>query len=290
MSKSKSSKRGVGRATTAISPRQVLAFRRRVYSYYSRHARAFPWRDTRDPYAIVVSEIMLQQTQTSRVAQRYEGFLRKFPTFKSLAKASIASVLAEWQGLGYNRRALYLVKLAQVVVQQYHGKLPSTITELRQLPGVGAYTAGALLAFVYDKPSVCIETNIRAVFLEEFFKGRYGVRDSDVATLVELTLDRKNPRRWYYALMDYGVACKERSRGINARSAHYVRQSPFDRSVRKVRGEIVKALLQGGGRVSTVALKRIVRCDTTRFSDAVASLISDNIVCRSGAVLEIAKG
>ena len=233
---------------------------------------------------------MLQQTQTSRVVGRLERFLDRFPTFAALAKAPLAAVLTEWQGLGYNRRALFLVKLAQAVMTKHRGTLPATFDELRALPGVGDYTAGALLAFVYGKPAVFIETNIRAVFLEEFFKGKHGVRDKEIASIVELTLDRRNPRRWYYALMDYGVVCKARSRSLNARSAHYAKQSPFESSIRKVRGEVVRSLVRAARPLTRAALRELVHSDTKRLASALTGLIVDGIIWRKGNLIGITGG
>ena len=287
MSKGKSSKRKTATDAPAVTARRVIAFRRRVYTYYSRHGRNFPWRDSSDPYAIVVSEIMLQQTQTSRVVGRFERFLDRFPTFAALARAPLAAVLTEWQGLGYNRRALFLVNLAQAVMAKHRGTLPATFDELRALPGVGDYTAGALLAFVYGKPAVFIETNIRAVFLEEFFKGKHGVRDKEIASIVELTLDRRDPRRWYYALMDYGVACKARSRSLNARSAHYAKQPPFESSIRKVRGEVVRSLVRAARPLTRAALRELVRSDTKRLASALTGLIDDGIIWTKGDLIGI---
>lgn len=256
---------------------KVAAFRKKVRGHYARYGRRFPWRLTRDPYAIVVSEVMLQQTQTTRVAQRFEGFIKVFPSFQALAQAPLREVLVHWQGLGYNRRAMFLQRLAQIVVRKHHGELPTTLEELRALPGIGPYTAGALLSFVYNKPAVFIETNIRAVFLEEFFPKKRKVRDAEIAAVVERTLDRRNPRQWYYALMDYGVACKKRRRGINVRSAHYLQQPKFRGSVREVRGKMVR-LLTVKGRLSEEALRSEVACDEPRFMAALMGLRSDGII------------
>ena len=269
-----------------LRPAQVAAFRRRVRSYYQQHGRSFPWRASRDPYAIVVSEIMLQQTQTSRVANHFGRFLKKFPTFAALARASLSAVLWQWQGLGYNRRALYLRELALTVMQRHGGKLPDTLEELKALPGVGAYTAGALYAFVHEKPAVFIETNIRSVFLTEFFPGVSRVSDKQIAALVLQTLDRRNPRHWYYALMDYGVACKRKSVGLNLRSAHYVRQSPLKGSVREVRGRIIKELSKKK-KVSVRTLQRLVQCNDQRLGRALAGLERDGLITKTGGVIAI---
>lgn len=203
----------------------------------------FPWRQTIDPYHILVSEFMLQQTQVQRVLIKYPPFLEAFPTFESLARSGLKEVLACWQGLGYNRRALALKSTAEVVVQAYAGELPRDPRELTGLPGIGPSTAGAVLAFAFQIPTAFIETNIRRVFIHHFFSGQAEVTDARIMPLVEATLDRDNPREWYYALMDYGTMLKERFVNPNRLSAHYQRQAPFEGSRRQIRGRILKALI-----------------------------------------------
>jgi len=218
-------------------------FRRQIWSFYHEQGRRLAWRETRDPYAIVVSEIMLQQTQVERVAQKYPLFLQRFPDFTALAAASVAEVLAAWQGLGYNRRALYLLRLAQQVQSQHGGILPADLARLKALPGIGAATAASILAFAFNQPVIFIETNIRRVFLHSFFPGEQRVHDTQLLPLIEAALDRENPREWYYALMDFGSALKKKTANPNRRSAHYQRQSKFAGSVREMRGNIVRYLL-----------------------------------------------
>jgi len=198
---------------------------------------------TANPYRILVSEIMLQQTQVERVSGKYREFIKAFPSFRSLAKSSLRTILIVWQGMGYNRRAVALKKIAETVTSDFRGRLPSSEDELMKLPGVGRYTASAILAFAFNKPTVFIETNIRRVFIHFFFQERDHVRDSEILPLVEKTLDRSNPREWYYALMDFGVMLKRRNENPNKRSAHYRKQSPFQGSNRQVRGMILRLLL-----------------------------------------------
>ena len=197
-----------------------------------------------DPYRILVSEIMLQQTQVERVMGKYEVFLDNFRDFLDLARAELKDVLRVWQGLGYNRRALMLKGIAEIVVQKYGALLPRDKEELQKLPGIGKATAGAILAFAYNMPSVFIETNIRRTFIHHFFQDDKTVKDSEIIPLVEQTLDRQNPRTWYYALMDYGSMLGKSITNPNRRSAHYQRQEPFENSDRRIRGTILKALLQ----------------------------------------------
>jgi A/G-specific adenine glycosylase len=186
---------------------------------------------------------MLQQTQTDRVIPKYEAFLKKFPDFPTLAQASLAEVLQMWQGLGYNRRAKYLKQCAEVVVKDHAGKLPMLINELKQLPGIGDYTAAAVAVFAFNRPVAVIETNIRSVYLHHFFPDEDEVSDQQLIALIEQTVDQINPREWYYALMDYGVYLKKTYGNANRRSKHYTKQSTFEGSDRQIRGKILKLLL-----------------------------------------------
>ncbi len=224
----------------------VGTFRKRIYDHYHAHGRDLPWRRTHDPYRILVSEFMLQQTQVGRVLQKYVEFLHVFPSPACLAGAPLSLVLKMWRGLGYNRRARYLRLCAQKITGEYGGMFPSTPQELLALPGVGAATAGAVAAFAYNLPAVFIETNIRTVFMFFFFKGRDNVRDAELAPLIEETLDKDNPRRWYYALMDYGVYLKKRFPRLTRQSAHFKKQTPFKGSGRELRGKIITCLLDNG--------------------------------------------
>lgn len=219
-------------------------FRRRIYSYYEKHARLFPWRETTDPYHILVSEFMLQQTQTSRVLNYFQPFLDLFPEVSILAEARQQDVLSAWQGLGYNRRALNLQQAAKKIVAEYGGEIPSDMEHLMSLPGIGRSTAGAVMAFGFDKPVAFIETNIRRVFIHFFFPEQGSVKDKDILPLVEKTLDRNNPRRWYYALMDYGAMLGANGPNPNRKSAHYARQAVFEGSDREARGRIIRQLLE----------------------------------------------
>ena len=219
-------------------------FRSAVWDFSQKYRRDFPWRQTRDPFAIFVSEIMLQQTQTQRVEPKYLEFLRHFSSFSDLAKASLQDVLALWSGLGYNRRAKFLLQSARHISDVWNGILPDDAHALLQLPGVGPNTAGSLCAFIFNTPVVFIETNIRRVFLHYWFPQQHDVPDSEILSLVESNLDYENPREWYYALMDLGVALKKQTGNANTRSAAYVRQSPFEGSDRQLRGRILRMLQQ----------------------------------------------
>jgi len=224
---------------------------------------------------------MLQQTQVGRVIDKYKAFLRRFPTIESLARAPLRDILEVWQGLGYNRRALALKRLAAIIVDDYGGRIPSDIEVLKALPGVGAATAGAVCAFAFDKPAVFVETNIRSVFIRYFFHDWDGVKDSEILPLVAQTLDAKRPRQWYYALMDYGVALKEQHPNPSRRSAHYAKQSPFEGSLRQVRGMILRALVKDPG-ITEAALVHEINHDAERVGQCLQQLCREGFVFKKG--------
>lgn len=229
-----------------------------VWNFYNTHERDFSWRRTRNPYHILVSEIMLQQTQTERVKKKYEEFISLFPTLHHLARAPLHTVLYAWQGLGYNRRALFLKHTAEIVDKQYHGHIPRDEKTLRTLPGIGKGTAGALCAFAFGIPTVFIETNIRRVYIRHFFTKRKNISDTEILRCVEKTVDIKNPRDWYYALMDYGSFLgRAEKKNPNIRSMHYQKQSPFKGSERELRGKILKAIVASRNNAPIVISKKI---------------------------------
>jgi A/G-specific adenine glycosylase len=213
---------------------------------------------------------MLQQTQVERVARKYPEFVERFPNVRALAAAALPEVLSLWQGLGYNRRGLALHKAANTVVESYGARIPSSPAVLRTLPGIGPYTAGAIAAFAFNVPAVFVDTNIRSVYLEHFFASMDGVKDQDILPLVEQTLDRSDPRVWYYALMDYGVWLKQ---DVNPgrRSAHHRRQAPFEGSNRQARSTILRTVLGSPG-IVLGQLPRLVNLSAERVQSNVAAL------------------
>lgn len=229
---------------------QVKSFQKKVWDFYHTHGRHdLPWRPPQlkldkksrvDPYPIVVSEIMLQQTQVSRVIPKFALWMKTFPTFKKLAESRLSQVLTVWQGLGYARRGKYLHQIAHAVDSQK--KFPDTIERIEALPGIGHYTARAISTFVYNEPHALIETNIRTVYIHYFFKDAADISDQDILHVVEQTLDKKSPREWMYALMDYGAHLKSQGISYNTRSKTYTKQKPLKGSVREVRGQILKLL------------------------------------------------
>ena len=254
-----------------VAKKDIIEFQKVVWGYYNTHKRDFPWRKRQTPYRIIVSEIMLQQTQAPRVVEKYNAFLKAFPTIRKLAEASNKDVLRLWSGLGYNRRALYLKKMAEVVIKEYKGKFPHTSDTLRELPGVGPYTASAVCIFAYNRPEVCIETNIRTVFLHHFFSNtRRQVGDHELIPLIAKAIDVDNPREWYAALMDYGTYLKATVSNPSRKSKHHSKQSKFKGSDREVRGKILKALLNGK-QSKEALIKKIKDTRTTRILEKLCS-------------------
>lgn len=266
---------------TQLSSAQIRLFQKRIYDHYDKHGRDLPWRKTRNPYRILVSEIMLQQTQVDRVIGKYKEFLAAFPDFFSLAKAPLAKLFRIWSGMGYNRRALALKSLAQQVVDAHRGKLPSDPDKLITLPGIGKYTVGAVSAFAFNIPVVFMDTNIRRVFIHEFFRGKDNIRDEQIIPLIEQTLDKKEPRLWYNSLMDYGSMLKQKQANPNRKSAHYTRQSPFENSNRQVRGMIVKVLVKQSP-LTAAQIIRMSGMDEKRIQANLIKLATEGFIKKKG--------
>ncbi len=210
-----------------------------------------PWRQNTEPYWILVSEVMLQQTQVERVVPKFEAFVQRFPGLKALAQATTAELLQAWQGLGYNRRAAYLQQAAQRVLSDFDGQLPHNPADLMKLPGIGPGTAGSIAAFAYNQPVIFIETNVRRTILHHFFADQVNVSDSDLVPILTQALgliqsqdSNFEPRTWYWALMDYGTHLKTQTTNPNRRSKHYTKQAKFEGSNRQLRGEILRRLLE----------------------------------------------
>lgn len=251
--------------SSAASQSTFDAFRSRVRTEGVRLYRDLPWRRTRNPYEIWLSEVMLQQTQVARVEGRWPQWLDRFPSVEALAAASVADVLEAWQGMGYNRRALALKSAAEKIICEHHGEFPHETRALTALPGIGPATAQGIRAFAFDLPGVYLETNVRSVFLHEFYPGAVGVPDRELVPLIEACCPASGqdapdegasdaafaapqdaddtPRSWYYALLDYGAHLKATLPNPSRRSASHVRQSRFEGSRRQKRAELVRILL-----------------------------------------------
>lgn len=278
-------------AVTLPNGATVAEFQSMMLDFYHKEGRTFPWRETRDPYAILVSELMLQQTQTERVVPKYLNWLETFPTAADLAAAPFPQVLAAWSGLGYNRRAGYLQSACRQVVEEWGGAFPRTAGELETLPGVGPYTARAVATFAFGQPEVFIETNIRSVYLFFFFSDQEKVSDSQLMPLIQATVYHEDPRRWYYALMDYGARLKKSTANPNRQSRHYSRQSRFEGSLRQARGAIVRSLSRGGNTpLSLEEMARLEGLPLERIQAAAERLVAEGMVCRRGDLYCIGGG
>jgi A/G-specific adenine glycosylase len=248
--------------------------------------RTMPWREDTRPYYVLVSELMLQQTQVDRVIPKFEAFIERFPDVASLATAPLADVLTLWSGLGYNRRAKFLHESAKKIMSEFQGNFPETKAELLLLPGVGEGTSGAILAYAFNQPIVFIETNVRTVYFHHFFTEGEKVSDVELAVLVEETLDYEHPREFYWALMDYGTWLKKNGAGRITQSKHYKRQSALKGSVREIRGQIVHRLTLGGA--DTKELQQDVVLDE-RFKPALDGLLRDGLVEQTGDLFHLTK-
>ena len=247
--------------------------------------RDMPWRQNTQPYYVLVSEMMLQQTQVDRVIPKFQAFIQKFPTVKALADASLADVLVAWSGLGYNRRAKFLWQAAQKVQNDFGGVLPETLESLMLLPGVGANTAGAILTYSFNQPVAFIETNVRTVYFEHFFADRTEVSDRELKDVVGEYIDHEHPREWAWALMDYGVYLKKQGLGRLDQSKHYKKQAPLKGSLREVRGMILKQLALGA--LTQTELRAVMPQDD-RYDKALEALLSERMIQQSGEQLHLA--
>lgn len=282
-------------ALFCLSPEDIHHFQQWVYHYYDQFGRSLPWRDTTDPYAILISEIMLQQTQVSRVIPKYHKWLTTYPNFNSLSLAKPAQVLQLWSGLGYNRRALNLHNLSIVVTLRHQGSLKhfehwtptkaSKLDPLTALPGIGPYTACAVRAFAWNQAVTMIETNIRTVYFYHFtsHQNKVKISDTQLIPLITATLDSKQPRRWYNALFDYGAYLKTIQPGLNHKSKHYHGQSSFIGSSRQARGQIVSILSQQEKEIHIDRLYQLISASLPNlsfelFNQALWSLEKDKLI------------
>ena len=255
----------------------------KVWEYYAHHQRDLPWRrEPFDPYRILVSELMLQQTQVLRVIPKYEAFLHAFPTLGKLAGASLAEVLTLWQGLGYNRRAKYLHEAAKQLV---HHEGAWTYDSLVACKGIGPNTAAAVMVYTYNQPVVFIETNVRTVLIHHLFQDRETVHDSELKEQLDLVLDREHPREFYWAIMDYGTHLKRAEGNAARRSQHYKKQSQFLGSRREIRGRVIRLLTNGPA--SKELLKQEVSEDT-RLDEVLLDLCSEGLLSYEGQSYRLA--
>jgi A/G-specific adenine glycosylase len=254
---------------------RLRQFQETVWDYYRVHGRDLPWRH--EPllaYNILVSEVMLQQTQARRVVPKYHEFLQAFPNTESLAKASLGEVIKAWSGLGYNRRAKYLHEAAN----QLEAKPTWTLDDLTACKGIGHNTAAAVLAYAYNQPIAFIETNIRTVYIHHFFHDAEVVSDKEILPLVEQTLDKEHPREFMWALMDYGSHLKKSVGNVARASKHYSKQTTFHGSKRQLRGRVLRLL--GQQPYTTVQLTD--ENDDERLVAVLQDLLAEGLIVKRG--------
>lgn len=255
---------------------KIAAFRRVVWKYYREHGRHdLPWRKTKDPYKILVSEMMLQQTQVERVKAFYTAWMDQFPTVTALAKASLGDVLKAWQGLGYNRRGKMLHEAAKAIAKL--GRFPKTPEALEKLPGIGHYTARAVAAFAHNEDGVFVETNLRTAVIHHFFPKKKKVSDADILKVLEKAYPKGRAREWYAALMDYGAYLKRSGVRVNAKAKAYTKQSRFAGSAREARGAILKCLVRGP-RSSTFLVGILGDDREVQVKSQLASLVKEGLI------------
>lgn len=271
----------------------ILKFQKKILSWHKKNRRGMPWRTIKGPYKILVSEIMLQQTQVSRVIPKYLAFLKEFPTVSSLAKAPRLKLLKAWAGLGYWRRALLLQNTAHIIQNTYAGKFPQDPKTLETLPGIGRYTARALACFAFGNTEAFLDTNIRRVYLHFFFPNRKNVSDKEILKIAQKCLysvshDRRKKsitaREWHYALFDYGATALK-DKAINKRSRHYTKQSKFEGSFRSFRTKIMRFLLEQPNQKATAnKIQRMLQKEGSPYPSEklLASLEKDDLIKRKG--------
>lgn len=259
--------------SSMTSDKAIAAFRRTVWKHYKEHGRhTLPWRKTIDPYRILVSEVMLQQTQVPRVIEKYKEFLKEFPSVQALAKASLGDVLKVWSGLGYNRRGKYLHDAAVSIVEEHGGKFPREYPSLRAIPGVGQYTANAVRVFAFNESEILVETNVRTAIIHHFFPGERTIKDTEIEKLAAKVAVGQDPREWHSALFDYGAYLKQSGIRTNNRTTAYTKQAVFKGSLREVRGTILKELHKTDSDVFGLHFEK------KRIITALASLARDGLV------------
>jgi A/G-specific adenine glycosylase len=270
-----------------MNVKTIKTFKKIIWNYYREHGRSFVWRKAPyNPYHIVVSEIMLQQTQTYRVEPKFTAWIEALPTFKALAQAPLRDVLLLWQGLGYNRRAIALQKIAQKIVAEHDGNLPNSPELLVEFPGIGPATAASMCAFAFNRPTPFIETNIRAVFIHYFFEYKTDIKDTEIMPLVAASLDHNNAREWYYALMDYGVMLKKLHKNPSRKSAHHAKQSTFEGSHRQIRGMILKIMADHTA-LSIDDLINMIDRPCERTKKALVELLNEGFVKNNNNYISI---
>jgi len=266
-----------------LSKKNIQAFQQKIFDWWKGHKRDLPWRHTHDPYKIMVSEVMLQQTQVSRVLMRYAEFIEVYPDVQSLAKAKTSDVLKIWKGMGYNRRALYLHQAAKIISEKYHNHFPLSQQLLSKLPGVGKYTARAILVFAHKKDIAMVDTNIRKIITHFFFQDKKQP-ENVIQDLADQLLPKGKSWQWHQALMDLGSQMQTIS---NAKCPMSNKKLPFRESNRFFRGRIVDLLREKGWK-ETALLREMVKRhgkDVQFYKKILEKLLQEGLLTRSPSAI-----
>ncbi|MFW9851901.1 MAG: Fe-S cluster assembly protein HesB [Candidatus Thorarchaeota archaeon] len=259
----------------AISPKRINDFQNKVFEWWSSNKREFPWRETTNPYYIMVSEIMLQQTQTSRVTNKFLEFIKKYPTPEVLVKAKKSDLLSTWSGLGYNRRALWLQEAAKQIIE--NKSFPQTVKELQELKGVGKYTARSILIFAFNSDLATVDTNIRRILIAEGFASEE-TNERELFEIAEKMVPKGKARDWANALMDYGAMKLTASKtGIKPIS----KQGKFTGSDRQYRGKILKILVNKK-KITLDKLQDEIDLHEKKLDEILQKMIKEGLVANKG--------
>ena len=255
------------------SQEDVVAFQKKVMNWWAENARDLPWRRNPSPYNVLVSEIMLQQTQVSRVTPKFDEFMKEFPTIESLAKTNIKHLLKVWSGLGYNRRAIWLKEAAKQIVER--GEFPQSVEELQELKGIGPYTSRSVLIFAFNKDLAAVDTNIRRILIASGFADET-MSDRQLQPIAETVLLRGRSRDWHNALMDYGSLVLTSSK---TNISPVTKQSCYEGSSRQVRGAVIRALT-ASDEIELENLMGLLDCEAneTELIKIINKLVSDGMV------------
>lgn len=263
-----------------VKKTEIVQFQRKILTWYEANKRDLPWRGTRDPYRILVSEIMSQQTQIARVIPKYNAWMEAFPTVFELAKASTADVLGHWSGLGYNRRALFLQKCAKTVVERFAGKFPQEKEVLKTLPGIGEYTAAAVACFAFNQQVAVVDTNVRKIILTQFPHVSSDISPQEMQNIADALLPQGKAYEWNQALMDYASAMLKKEKIV------VPKQSKFKGSNRYYRGQIVKLLLAQKS-IARAQLAKELSISKEKCAEILGGLEKDALVVRSGEYMSL---
>jgi A/G-specific adenine glycosylase len=258
-----------------ILPNEIALFREKIFDFYQLNRRSFPWRETTDRYAVMVSEIMLQQTQAERVVGKFTLWMERFPDPETLASASLREVLLLWSGLGYNSRGQRLQSCAKVIMERFGGVVPASPEQLKTLPGIGEYTCRSIPVFADNLDAAAVDTNIRRIIIHEFSLPEDTLKHK-IQEAAEQLVPQGRSREWHNALMDYGSLClTSRRTGIRP----LTKQSKFQGSKRWYRGRLIKELIHSEGMFFEEMEEKYGNCPWN-LQEIINDLISEGLVER----------